>query len=184
MELILITDEVFRKDEAKLIDQLFEDGLALLHLRKPKAQLSEMRSLLNEISSEWHSRIVVHRLDELVKEFDLSHAHGQNVSRSCHSFEEVNQAESQGDKYAFLSPIFDSISKRGYKAAFDSNQLKSFLDHQISLKVFALGGVSLDKLEQCKDLGFGGVAVLGAVWKSNDPLKAFSEIKNRCQQIG
>ena len=62
--------------------------------------------------------------------------------------------------YVFLSPVFDSISKQGYRAAFSMEtleQARGIIDE----KVFALGGVTLDKITILEQLHFGGIAVYG-----------------------
>ena len=67
----------------------------------------------------------------------------------------------------FLSPIYASISKRGYEAAFTPEMLRTAADEgMIDDKVVALGGVTPDKLPQLQVLGFGGAAVLGALWQA------------------
>jgi thiamine-phosphate pyrophosphorylase len=64
--------------------------------------------------------------------------------------------------YVFLSPIFDSISKAGYKSAFTEEMLKEASDKGIiDEKVVALGGVTFDKIPYLKKLNFGGAAMMG-----------------------
>lgn len=62
--------------------------------------------------------------------------------------------------YATLSPIFDSISKQGYKAAFNFDELQSALS-KLKLPVIALGGVTPEKIPLLTTLGFKGAAMLG-----------------------
>lgn len=38
----------------------------------------------------------------------------------------------------------------------------------IDKKVYALGGMSLEKLKMAKDLGFGGVVICGDIWNRFD----------------
>ena len=67
--------------------------------------------------------------------------------------------------YVFLSPIFDSISKEGYSSHFTQPVLKELQRTKvIDRKVMALGGINLDRIKLAKDLGFGGVVVLGDIW--------------------
>lgn len=67
--------------------------------------------------------------------------------------------------YVFLSPIFDSISKSGYHSAFTLEVLQQAAAHNIiDEKVVALGGVTPDKVKWLRQIGFGGAAMLGAVW--------------------
>lgn len=80
-----------------------------------------------------------------------------------HTFEEVLRYKEECD-YLFLSPIFDSISKRGYKSRFSDEVLRrASVEGLIDSKVIALGGVTLDKIPYLRSLNFGGVAMMGAI---------------------
>lgn len=177
MEWIVITSPEFLQGEADFIDRLFGHGLDRLHLRKPGADIGECRRLLDGISREWLPRIVVHDNFGLCREYGLGgvHLNGRNpmappnhegcVSRSCHSMEEISRYKGECD-YLTLSPIFNSISKQGYMAAFGPGQLAAARDSGlIDRRVIALGGVTLENIPRVKELGFGGVAILGDVWQ-------------------
>lgn len=177
MEWIVITSPGFLQGEADFIDRLFGHGLDRLHLRKPGADIGECRRLLDGISREWLPRIVVHDNFGLCREYGLGgvHLNGRNpmappnhegsVSRSCHSLEEISRYKGECD-YLTLSPIFNSISKQGYMAAFGPGQLAAARDSGlIDRRVIALGGVTLENIHRVKELGFGGVAILGDVWQ-------------------
>lgn len=177
MEWIVITSPGFLQGEADFIDRLFGHGLDRLHLRKPGADIGECRRLLDGISPEWLPRIVVHDNFGLCREYGLGgvHLNGRNpmappnhegsVSRSCHSLEEISRYKGECD-YLTLSPIFNSISKQGYMAAFGPGQLAAARDSGlIDRRVIALGGVTLENIPRVKELGFGGVAILGDVWQ-------------------
>ncbi len=49
--------------------------------------------------------------------------------------------------------------------------------------VFALGGVTVEKLAQVRALGFDGAAVLGAVWQATDPLAAFLALQAESEAL-
>lgn len=177
MEWIVITSPEFLQGEADFIDRLFGHGLDRLHLRKPGADIGECRRLLDGISREWLPRIVVHDNFGLCREYGLGgvHLNGRNpmappnhegsVSRSCHSLEEISRYKGECD-YLTLSPIFNSISKQGYMAAFGPGQLAAARDSGlIDRRVIALGGMTLENIPRVKELGFGGVAILGDVWQ-------------------
>lgn len=177
MEWIVITSPGFLQGEADFIDRLFGHGLDRLHLRKPGAEIGECRRLLDGISREWLPQIVVHDNFGLCREYGLGgvHLNGRNpiappnhegsVSRSCHSLEEISRYKGECD-YLTLSPIFNSISKQGYMAAFGPGQLAAARDSGlIDRRVIALGGVTLENIPRVKELGFGGVAILGDVWQ-------------------
>ena len=89
----------------------------------------------------------------------------------------------------FLSPIFNSISKRGYHSKFNLQELSIFLKKYNSSLIsknlgvaIALGGIDEEKIEIVRELGFSGVGVLGAIWESNDPIEKFVRLKILCQK--
>lgn len=163
--------------EVATIRRLLADGFDIVHLRKPNADIEYCRQLLGGLSVAERSRIVVHDYYSLYREFALRGVHlNRNIAslpsdycgsrtRSCHSFEEVVRYKEEVD-YLFLSPIFDSISKAGYRSAFSHEELRRAANEGIiDSRVIALGGVALDKITYLESLGFGGVAMSGAVYK-------------------
>ena len=155
MKWIVITMPDFIENEANYINQLFEAGLDLLHLRKPDSCIADCERLLQEINPKWYPGIVVHDHFSLCGKYHLHgiHLNRRNhqvpdgfqgsLSRSCHSFEEVTEAQKEAVfSYVFLSPIFDSISKKGYKHCFSNKDLEDAGNNGIiNEKVIALGGV-------------------------------------------
>ena len=92
-----------------------------------------------------------------------------SLSRSCHSLEEISDNLAVCD-YLFLSPIFDSISKQGYGAAFDRKELEQAAARQLLQdKVYALGGVCAENIGTLLQIGFHGAAVLGDLWQAAVP---------------
>lgn len=175
MRLIAITTPKVTDDDASIIGRLLDRGIDIIHLRKPESTIDECRKLLTKLTAEQRSKIVIHDYPELYSEFSLRGVHinrnitslpiGYNgsISRSCHTFEEVMRYKEECD-YLFLSPIFDSISKRGYKSRFSDEVLRrASVEGLIDSKVIALGGVTLDKIPYLRSLNFGGVAMMGAI---------------------
>lgn len=182
MKWIIITSPEFLSGEAIFIDKLFSQGLDLLHLRKPEASLEAYKRLLLQIPKHWYSRIVLHEHFALAEKFGLHGIHLNrrcsqvpdsfrgSISCSCHTLEEVKKQKASKD-YVFLSPIFDSISKVGYHAAFSPTLLKqTAIENVIDEKVIALGGITANNIPLVKEWHFGGVALLGDIWKRmSDP---------------
>ncbi len=175
-KLAVITSAKFIDREAEHLTALFQNGLRYLHLRKPNATEAEIRRLLDTLPTEYHQFIILHDHFELTSEYNLLgvHLNSRNpeplqgwkghVSCSCHSIEEVKRKKSFCN-YLFLSPIYDSISKEGYGAAFPKDDLRTAQSQGIiDDKVLALGGVSAEHLPEIFSLGFGGAAFLGDVW--------------------
>jgi len=106
---------------------------------------------------------------------------GVSQSTSLHKLADVLQ-DWQNLDYAFLSPIFDSISKEGYMAAGFDKQDVSLTLQKAQMPVYALGGVSIDKIAAVRRMGFQGIGLLGAVWGKDDPVSAFQEFQQALQQ--
>ena len=202
MRLIVITTEAFFNGEAEAINLLFKNGLELLHIRKPYISADEMRSFIEQIDKTFHHNIVLHDNYELANVFGLKGIHlnrrnkdvsgelekSLSISCSCHSFKEIGEA--QKCEYVFLSPVFDSISKVGYKQGFTHEQLCDARDKGIISKhIVALGGVAKEQISVVSRYGFGGVAILGALWNNfikdgntDELLRRFNELKIECEE--
>ncbi len=177
MKLIVISPPTLVPNEHEILNALFEEGLENFHLHKPDLGKEETKEFIQKIPFKHHNKIVLHA--------DFP---------KFHSLQELAEHKEKYD-YAFLSPIFDSISKPGYKSKFSNrsgtslpvnqgfSQTKPELIAAIKGRnIIALGGVDENKIELTKKIGFIGVAVLGAIWNSKDPVGNFKKIKIKCQK--
>ncbi len=186
MKLIVITTPTYFVEEDKIITALFDEGLDTLHLRKPDTAPVYAERLLTLIPEKYHKHIVVHDHFYLKNEYKLKGIHLSqrnplipdnytgHVSASCHTLDEVS-ADKKICDYVFLSPIFDSISKKGYSSAFTPETIREAASRGIiDKKVIALGGVDEDNILRVKDFGFGGAAVLGGLWNKFNPASDYN----------
>ncbi len=188
-----MSDPAYFPEEANVIEQLFDAGLSVFHLRKPGSDRQAYRNLITEIHERYHDRVALHHFHDLLSEFkaikrlhypesnrkqmEESEDFEEPVLRYCirstsiHNSEELE--ELKGFDYTFYGPVFNSISKPGYQgiAAVDTVLPK----RKSNVEVIALGGIAPEKTEQLKRMGFDGMAVLGAIWK--DKTRALSNFK-------
>lgn len=180
MKLILITPPSYFVEEDKIITALFEEGLDILHLRKPNTAPMYAERLLTLIPEQYHKRIVVHGHFYLKEEYKLKGIHLSernpnapedykgHLSRSCHTLEEL-KANKKGHDYLFFNPVFDEISKPSYMGNYTPEEIrKAHKAGIIDKKVIALGRIDAENIKQVKDYGFGGAAVLGGIWDKFD----------------
>lgn len=180
MKLILLTPPYFFVEEDKLLTALFDEGLDVLHLRKPDSEPVYSERLLSLLPRKCLSRIVVHDHFYLKDEYNLRgiHLNSRNpkapldykghISKSFHDLNTLKE-EKKHYSYVFLSPIFDSISKSDYRAGFSDNDLRKASSLGIiDQRVMALGGVTANNMKFIRDLGFGGAVVLGDLWNRFD----------------
>jgi len=179
MRIIAITTPKVDDEDVCLIRGLIRCGIDTIHFRKPDSDIVECRRVLKKLTDKERERIIIHDYPELYEEFSLKGIHiNRNVrclpedyagfrTRSCHTFEEVIRYKDEYD-YVFLSPVFDSISKVGYKAGFSMEELQeASAGGIIDEKVVALGGVTFETIPSLKHLGFGGVAMIGGIYNAD-----------------
>lgn len=185
--LIVISHDTILPREAAIIQQLFEEGLEIFHLRKPGASEQEVRQLLDSIPAVYHNRIAMHGFFHLSSTYDLHRWHfreehrqattvesllqlkdeGYTLSTSVHDIETI-QNLSSCFSYTFFSPVFDSISKQQYRGVAGNDFYLT--DEQKPVPVIALGGIDAGNIKKAAEMNFDGAAVLGAIW--NEPAKA------------
>src|SRR5581483_745630 len=74
MLIVISHHEVF-PEEAFILQQLFVEGLACFHLRKPGAAERQVRQLLQRIAPEYQSRIALHGFHHLADEYGTRRLH-------------------------------------------------------------------------------------------------------------
>lgn len=176
MKLILMTTPYFFVEEHQIINALFDEGLEILHLRKPETEPVYSERLLTLINENYRKRIVVHDHFYLKNEYNLKGIHLNyrnpelplkykgHISCTCHTEQEI-MAHKKACDYVFLSPIFNVQGNGAYSAEFQPSVLRSMASRKIiDRKVMAFGGVNIDNIAQVKSLGFGGAVILGDIW--------------------
>jgi len=196
-KLILISQPNFFVGEKEILISLFENDLHYFHLRKPERTKNELAAFIESIPKIYHNRIIVHSHYSLVNDFTLKGIHCKAIGRdefynyehlkiqksiSTHGFCEAGSVEQLFD-YAFLSPIFDSISKSGYNQAYQHDAVCQFLTRPNKTDFIALGGITEKNILLCKEMGFKGVALLGYIWGNQNPLEQWKTILQIAQNL-
>ncbi len=212
---ILITLPELVPGEAPLIVALQRAGAGIIHLRKPNASTPQLIALLDELREAGadFQRITLHGPETLARRYGCGGIHLKNdvlnqraealarhpealssaekaplrISGSAHSWEEARRWAPVVD-YLWLSPLFDSISKVGYRSGIDLADARRRLLNARRQKasgedpstdstrfpyperIVALGGISAENIVRVRMAGFGGAAVLGDLWaKTSTP---------------
>lgn len=189
---IVISSPQAVNDEAEIINNLFSEGMNIFHLRKPSDSIDKVEALLEGINPEYYPKISLHQYHEMASRYGIKRLHYNKKSRhiakeedlahwkkdkyllstSVHSIKSYNALLEYFD-YSFVGPIFDSISKTGYKSGFDKET--DVLEDKGAIKMIAIGGVNFENMIRALEMGFDGVAVLGIIWQ--DPRNALTNFK-------
>ena len=184
MKIIVFTlDEIYPK-EAQIIALLLENGVDRIHIRKSSFNIAE--GLLYEIPSKYYSKISVHYHYNLLKRFKgigfhmskkqqindldeintvLKSSFNDLISNGIHSWNEIDNTNFD---YQFISPVFDSISKKGYlKNSSLSHIPKEYIWRVQNIKV-------------AKDFGYQGFN-LGICMEFKTQLNILNKLNYLCQ---
>lgn len=184
--IMIISPEQCVQKEPFWINSFFQADLDFFHVRKYTFSDDEMKTYLNGIDVVFRHQIVLHSHYHLANDFGIERLHFREGDRlkkmflpykefifstSVHSIEDFNHLNEVW-QYAFLSPVFQSISKSGYgENKTVLNDLKRRNNPDVQL--IGLGGIDHNNCKQVIEYGADGIALLGSIWQSNHPLNAF-----------
>ena len=198
MKLAVISTPDEQAHEIAIVQALFLAGLERFHLRKPSWDAPRVAAWLGAMPARWHGRVFLHSRHALATSLRVGGIHFPDAvenskppencatSRSCHDVAGVKAALGRHD-CLFFGPVFPSLSKTGYGPAPARMlaDLRELLLHRPATEkgteVFAIGGVTVGRLDACRDMGFDGAAILGALWGAADPVAMFREFNDACR---
>ena len=198
MNITVITPENDIRKEYEYINDMFKNGLQRLHLRKPGNSTDENRRYIKSIDPQYHPRIIITGNFDLFHEFELGgiHLNGSArrdeelrkkldyispglVSTSYHTWQKIVENDFPFG-HVFISPVFDSISKKEYKANIDLHGALQTKQKLANLnkhcpQIIGLGGVGINEIKPLHENGFDGAALLGTLWMSGNPVATFTK---------
>lgn len=194
--IIVITPERPARNETEIINELFREGLELLHVRKPSMDAASLRDYIKNIDADYHEQLVLHSHYILAEEFGTSRLHFKEaertnipdhffeeyiVSTSVHHINDFNALDPRWE-YAWIGPVFPSISKKGYGK--DTKILERIRQRENDYSgLIALGGINQYNIDTVFSEDVDGAALLGAVWESKEPLKTYIQCRKNALSL-
>jgi thiamine-phosphate pyrophosphorylase len=203
MKLIVISSSKNKPDDHRIMTELFECGLNLLHLRKPSMSTPDMRKMLEQIPEHFHNRIVIHSHHKLAGKYNLRGIHltgihrrrkfstwfrlrmlqmkndSLTVSTSFHKLANVYSNKSNYS-YAFLGTIFDRLNGK-FHAGYNEHSVLA-VTAKSKTPLIARGGTSAEVIASSQELGFAGIAFGTTIWDSNSPVQSWKKIVDTCRE--
>lgn len=180
MQLLVISPTKAGRSEAAVTNTLFEHGLQHFILRLPDGARADYELFLDHIAPEYRRRILIAGAYDLLQAYELGGAYvsaaqrgavdlplarGQLLGTGVHREEEMRALCDlpRPPDFVLCSPVFDSISKEGYRA----NEALRTLPRRVGkcpFSLIALGGITPEGYTDAARWGYDGVAVLGDLW--------------------
>jgi thiamine-phosphate pyrophosphorylase len=177
------------KNEIAVVKELMTAfPLLHFHLRKPQADIEQVKSYLSNFEAIHLARMVVHttpyKTEKPILGFHCKESKQDNkliyFSTSFHKLENALKNQAFYSCF-FCSPLFPSISKEGYLPT--ENWDIKLTSTEFQSKAIALGGIDLENLKKCAEKGFKNIGLLGTIWQNPNPLRTFEEISNQWEEL-
>ncbi len=182
--LYLLTDrhQTNQRPLTSALTQALEGGARLIQLREKDLttrKLCQLAQTLSPLFITHQAQWLINDRIDLVLALNASGVHLRTTSLptvvarqllgperligvSTHSQQEVLRAESEGADFVVLGPVFDTPSKRKYGHPLG---LQSFerTCRTARIPVYAIGGITPERVQELRRLGAYGVAVISSI---------------------
>ena len=189
--------EQIDKALVRIVSELAKNGLDVFQLRAKSMQDTEIIDLIKDLRSATYNTKMKLCINDNVKVaskckglIDILHLGqsdmkpneakkiiDQNIKIGL-SITDINQLNNipYCVNYLGVGPIFSTGSKNDASLPMGSNILKEIIN-KTELPIVAIGGISLDNINDLFKLGVSGVAVISAILNEKNPIENFSKIK-------
>jgi thiamine-phosphate pyrophosphorylase len=197
--LLLVTDRLQTRGSSlsAVLNQAILAGVSAIQLRERDLSTGELLALAQEIHASAAPRaipLILNDRVDLVLALNLAGVHLRSnslpvptarrllgpdrlIGISTHSVEDVRRANHDGADYIVFGPIFDTPSKRLFGPPLGLEQLAEACRHS-TVPIFAIGGITCERVLDVRRSGAYGVAVIGAVLTREDVGNAVREFKD------
>lgn len=187
--LLLVTDrhQIHGRSLVTVLSHAIHAGVQAIQLRERDLSTSELLSLagdLQAITTPGGVSLIINDRVDLAMALGLDGVHlradslpSHSVRRiigprrligvSAHSAEDVRHANHGCVDYVVLGPIFDTPSKRSFGPPLGLDLLVEVCRNS-SIPVFAIGGITCERVCEVRQAGAHGVAVIGALLTRDD----------------
>ncbi|MGC4099043.1 MAG: thiamine phosphate synthase [Nitrospira sp.] len=187
--LLLVTDRTQSggRPLPVLIRQAVDAGLSAVQLRERDLSTGELLPLAREVQAITAAHAVPLLVNDRVDLMMALNLHGVHlrsdslpslsvrqligsrglIGVSTHSVEDVRRANQNGADYVVFGPVFETASKRSFGPPLGLDLLAESC-RQSAIPVFAIGGITCERVRGVRRAGAHGVAVIGALLTRDD----------------
>jgi thiamine-phosphate pyrophosphorylase len=188
--LYLVTDRTQTRGRPliEVVDDCLRAGLKAVQVREKDLSAMELLNLarsLRDLTGRSGARLFINdRVDvaQAVGADGVQRAHHSLPTRtirslmgperligvSAHSLEEARAAQAEGADFVVFGPIYDTPSKRPYGPPLGLESLAR-VTTALTIPVFAIGGITPERVAEVKAAGARGVAAIRAILAAEQP---------------
>jgi len=183
--MVIITPDIIGQKEIELIHSISWNDKLILHLRSSVYQEDVIADILSDMDHRIYPFLAVHNHIDLLYDQPLLNrihlseynsaliaqipaASPWTISASVHDIATFNGLD-QRFSYAFISPVYPSISKKGYKQTIDFKMENIRKRTNYCTQLIALGGINDQNIYELTMMGYDDVAICGHLWQSPVP---------------
>jgi thiamine-phosphate pyrophosphorylase len=184
--LCLVTDRhaTRGRDLVAVVAECVDAGLRLVQVRDkdlPSAALLALCGPIRELTRRAGARLFVNSNVEVALEVGADGVHrphalvilpedapGLGIAVSIHRPEEAVDAQKDGAEFVVFGPVWDTPSKRAFGPPQGLERLAEAV-RAVSIPVFAIGGVTPERVPEVRAAGAAGVAVVSAILSADSP---------------
>ena len=196
-DLYLITDRKLThgRDLVRVLEQALDGGVKAVQLREKDLSGKELFSLAERVSrlcQRYDAQLFVNDRVDVALAVDAAGVHlgetsipvaaarslvgaHRSIGVSTHSLDGALRAEKEGADFVVFGPVYFTPSKAEFGVPQGPKALQIIVEN-ISLAVYAIGGIKADNLQQAKSAGSRGVALISAIMSAEDPELAAKQI--------
>lgn len=119
--------------------------------------------------------------DTPVEEIRKAVPYGFIIGATAKTVEQARSAERQGADYLGVGAVFPSPTKKN-AIRITKEQLKE-ISSSAAIPTVAIGGITLDNVDELAGGGMDGIAVVSAIFAADDIKKAASELKKKARAV-
>lgn len=176
------------------VERIAKGGADAIVLREKDLPEAEYRTLAQEVlprCAQYGVSCILHTHAEITRELGVRGIHlplhvlreltaeqrdwFETMGASCHSMEDVAEAERLGCTYVTLGHIFATDCKKGLPPR--GLELLRTVCANSHLPVYAIGGISEDNLASVREAGAAGACLMSGLMRCPDPVEMLQAMR-------
>ncbi len=202
--LYFITDSTKYTEEEFLcrVEQALQGGATLLQLRekeKSTREYLELAQKVHAIAKRYHVPLIIDDRVDVALAIDAEGVHvgasdmpvaaarklmgdDKIVGATAKTVPWAMEAYRQGADYLGVGAIYPTTTK--VKTVLTSTDTLRDICNAVPIPANAIGGLNKDNIDVLEGIPVGGICVVSAIMKADDPKKAAAELKARAKELG